>query len=44
MFATLVLALPSVSEGGELIVRHKDREVRLALHSDEPSDVTFAAF
>ena len=25
MFATLVLALPSVSEGGALIVRHKDR-------------------
>jgi hypothetical protein len=26
MFATLILALPSVSAGGELVVRHKDRE------------------
>jgi hypothetical protein len=27
MFATLVLTLPSQSEGGELVVRHKDRQV-----------------
>jgi predicted 2-oxoglutarate/Fe(II)-dependent dioxygenase YbiX len=44
MFATLVLVLPSVSEGGELIVRHKDQEVSLPLHCPEPSDVAFAAF
>jgi predicted 2-oxoglutarate/Fe(II)-dependent dioxygenase YbiX len=44
MFATLVLVLPSVSQGGELIVRHKDREVSLPLHCPEPSDVAFAAF
>ncbi|MEA2730703.1 MAG: hypothetical protein QOF70_5178 [Acetobacteraceae bacterium] len=44
MFATLVLALPSVSEGGELIVRHKDREARLALRCEEQSDLAFAAF
>ena len=44
MFATLVLALPSVSEGGELIVRHKDREARLDLHCEDQSDVAFAAF
>ncbi|MEA2742942.1 MAG: hypothetical protein QOG25_1313 [Acetobacteraceae bacterium] len=44
MFATLVLALPSVSSGGELIVRHKDREARLDLNREEPSDVAFAAF
>jgi predicted 2-oxoglutarate/Fe(II)-dependent dioxygenase YbiX len=44
MFATLVLALPSVSEGGELIVRHKDREARLDLRGEEQSDVAFAAF
>ncbi|MDR3533634.1 MAG: 2OG-Fe(II) oxygenase [Rhodopila sp.] len=44
MFATLVLALPSVSEGGELIVRHRDQEARLPLTSDDPSDVAFAAF
>ena len=29
MFATLVVVLPSASTGGELLVRHKDREVRL---------------
>jgi predicted 2-oxoglutarate/Fe(II)-dependent dioxygenase YbiX len=44
MFATLVVALPSNSEGGELVVRHNDREVRLNLQCDEPSEVAFAAF
>jgi predicted 2-oxoglutarate/Fe(II)-dependent dioxygenase YbiX len=44
MFATLVLALPSQSEGGELVVRHKGREARLELKCDEPSEIAFAAF
>ena len=44
MFATLILVLPSVSAGGELVVRHKDREVRLDLRCDDPSEVAFAAF
>ena len=44
MFATLVLALPSRSEGGQLVVRHRDREVRLDLACDEPSEIAFAAF
>jgi predicted 2-oxoglutarate/Fe(II)-dependent dioxygenase YbiX len=44
MFATLVLALPSVSEGGALIVRHKDRSERLELHCEDASEVAFAAF
>jgi predicted 2-oxoglutarate/Fe(II)-dependent dioxygenase YbiX len=44
MFATLVVALPSQSKGGELVVRHNDREVRLDLQCDEPSEVAFAAF
>jgi hypothetical protein len=44
MFATLVLTLPSQSEGGELVVRHKDRQVRLELKCDEPSEIAFAAF
>jgi predicted 2-oxoglutarate/Fe(II)-dependent dioxygenase YbiX len=44
MFATLVVALPSQSKGGELVVRHHDREVRLDLQCDEPSEVAFAAF
>jgi predicted 2-oxoglutarate/Fe(II)-dependent dioxygenase YbiX len=44
MFATLVLALPSQSSGGELVVRHKGREVKLDLAGDEPSEMAFAAF
>ncbi len=44
MFATLVLALPSLSSGGELVVRHKEREVRLDLANDDPSEMAFAAF
>jgi len=44
MFATLVLALPSQSQGGELVVRHGDREVGLDLGCEEPSEVAFAAF
>ena len=44
MFATLVLALPSTSSGGELVVRHQHREVKLDLANDDPSELTFAAF
>jgi hypothetical protein len=44
MFATLVLALPSLSEGGELIVRHMGREARLDLQCEDPSEIAFAAF
>jgi predicted 2-oxoglutarate/Fe(II)-dependent dioxygenase YbiX len=44
MFATLVVVLPSTSTGGELVVRHKDREVRLGLHCEDPSEAAFAAF
>ena len=44
MFATLVVALPSHSSGGTLVVRHKGRDVRLDLGSDDPSEVGFAAF
>ncbi len=44
MFATLVLALPSTSSGGELVVRHQEREVKLDLANDNPSELTFAAF
>ena len=44
MFATLVLALPSLSSGGELVVRHKEREATLDLAGDEPSELAFAAF
>jgi len=44
MFATLVLALPSTSSGGELVVRHQQREVKLDLANEDPSELTFAAF
>lgn len=44
MFATLVLALPSLSSGGELVVRHKERGARLDLANDDPSEMAFAAF
>ena len=44
MFATLVVVLPSLYSGGELVVRHKGREVQLDLRSEEPSEVCFAAF
>ena len=37
IYATLVLTLPSQSEGGELVVGHKGRQVRLELKCDEPS-------
>ncbi|MES2299943.1 MAG: 2OG-Fe(II) oxygenase [Pseudomonadota bacterium] len=44
MFATLVVNLPSVCSGGELIVRHKGHEVCLNLSGAEPGDASFAAF
>jgi predicted 2-oxoglutarate/Fe(II)-dependent dioxygenase YbiX len=44
MFATLVIVLPSLYTGGEFLVRHRDREVRLDLRCPEPSEVAFAAF
>lgn len=44
MFATLVIALPSVAEGGELIVSHMGREKRIDLRCTDPSELTFAAF
>lgn len=44
MFATLVIVLPSLSAGGELVVRHKGREKRLDLRGGDPSELAFAAF
>lgn len=43
MFATLVVVLPSVHRGGELVVRHLGREVAFDLHPEEPSEIGFAA-
>lgn len=44
MFATLIIALPSSHAGGDLLVRHKGREVRLDARCEDPSEVAFAAF
>jgi len=44
MFATLVVVLPSLYTGGELVVRHKDRAVTLEMRAPDPSEVAFAAF
>ena len=44
MFATLVIVLPSLSSGGELLVRHAGREIRLDLRCEDPSEAAFAAF
>jgi predicted 2-oxoglutarate/Fe(II)-dependent dioxygenase YbiX len=44
MFATLIITLPSVHAGGELVVRHKGREVRLDMRCADPSEAAFAAF
>jgi predicted 2-oxoglutarate/Fe(II)-dependent dioxygenase YbiX len=44
MFATLVISLPSVATGGEILVRHGGREARLAMTSDDAAEARFAAF
>ncbi len=44
MFATLVIVLPSLYTGGELLVRHQDRQAQLDLRCPEPADAAFAAF
>ncbi len=44
MFATMVIVLPSIHSGGELAVKHLDREVVLDLRPAEPSEIGLAAF
>lgn len=44
MVATLVVALPVEGKGGELIIRHHDRETVVDMCSDDPSELVFAAF
>ncbi len=44
MFATLVIALPSNYTGGELLVRHRDEEVRINLTVNDPGELAYAAF
>ncbi len=44
MIATLSVSLPTAGAGGELVVRHRDRERTLDMTTGEPSELTFAAF
>ncbi|MGC9270953.1 2OG-Fe(II) oxygenase [Acidiphilium sp.] len=44
MFATLIIELPSIHTGGDLIIRHAGREARIESHLNEPSEAAFAAF
>ena len=44
MIATLSISLPVRGRGGELLVRHRDRECRMDMSADEPSELAFAAF
>ncbi|HRX69893.1 MAG: 2OG-Fe(II) oxygenase [Candidatus Competibacteraceae bacterium] len=44
MFATLIIVLPSTYTGGELLIRHRDQERECDLRSDDPAEITFAAF
>ncbi len=44
MFATLVIVLPSIYTGGELVVRHQGREATLDMRCEDPSEAAFAAF
>ena len=44
MFATLIVALPSLHTGGELEIRHRGREARLDLRCTDFSELAWLAF
>ena len=44
MVATLSISLPAAGAGGELVVRHRDRERTFDMTAGEPSELAFAAF
>ena len=44
MVATLSVSLPAAGTGGELVVRHGDREATIDMNAGEPSELAFAAF
>ena len=44
MVGTLVISLPTEGAGGELVVRHGDRESIIDLCVDDPSAIAYAAF
>ena len=44
MVATLTISLPTAGAGGELVVRHGDREEAIDMNAAEPSELAYAAF
>ena len=44
MFGTLIIVLPSLHSGGEVVVRHAGREVVLDLATTDVSQLNYAAF
>ncbi len=44
MVATLVVSLPVPGAGGEIVIRHQDRETVVDMRTDEPSELVYAAF
>lgn len=44
MFGTLIVALPSLHTGGDLVIRHREREARLDLRCADVSELAWAAF
>lgn len=44
MIATLTVSLPVEGTGGELVVRHKNRDLNIEMNVDDPSELAYAAF
>ena len=44
MIATLSVSLPVAGAGGEIVVRHRERERTIDMTAAEPSELAFAAF
>ena len=44
MVATLVVSLPVAGTGGDLVIRHREREAVVDLRTEDPSELAFAAF
>lgn len=44
MVATLSLSMPARGAGGELVVRHREKEKVFDLNAGEPSELSYAAF
>ncbi len=44
MIATLSISLPVAGAGGEIVVRHRERERTIDMTAAEPSELAFAAF